>query len=226
MSAPAGQDRRPASKPPRVVAELGRPETPEEAAARKAENSRLYKARKTINNLVAALLATLGLVLVIVLIVPRSDKPIERDVDWSAAAAALQPGVDVTLVDPELPIGWSSNSAQLSTDKAGISSWYIGLLSPEQKYVGIYQGIDADASWLATLLNGTAPVSTATIDGISWDVYSSSQPAAERGLFHYALVTQAGDSTIVLLGEPGAEVFDSIASELAPDVRAAQEDAR
>ena len=28
------------AEPPRVVAELGRPETPEETAARKAENSR------------------------------------------------------------------------------------------------------------------------------------------------------------------------------------------
>ncbi|SDT09903.1 DUF4245 domain-containing protein [Microterricola viridarii] len=214
------------AKAPRVVAELGRPETPEETAARKAENSRKHRAKQTINNLVLSLAATLGLVIVIVLIVPRSDKPIERAVDWSSVAAELQPTVDVTLVDPALPAGWTANSTELSTDKAGITSWYIALISPEKQYLGIHQGIDTDASWLAAKLDGNSPVSTAVIDGVSWDVYSNPKPADERGLFHYALVTEAGPSTIVLLGEAGPEVFDSVATELAPDVRAAQEDAR
>lgn len=211
---------------PRVVAELGRPETPEETAARKAENSRKHRAKQTVNNLVLSLLATLAVVVVIVLIVPRTDKPIDRAVDWSAAAAEWQPTVDVTLMDPTLPPGWVANSAQLSTDKAGIASWYIALLSPEKQFVGIHQGIDADASWLSALVDGNAPVSSAVIDGITWDVYSNPKPVDERGLFHYALVTQAGPSTIVLRGEAGPEVFDSVATELAPDVRAAQEDAR
>ncbi len=214
------------TKPPRVVAELGRPETAEETAARKAENSRKHRAKQTVNNLVLSLVATLALVVIIVLIVPRSDKTIERDYDWSSMAAQLQPSVDVTLVDPELGPGWSSNAVQYSTDKAGIASWYIGLISPDEQYLGIHQGINADATWLATLLEGNSPVSTATVDGITWDVYSNPKPVDDRGLFHYALVTTAGPSTIVVLGEPSPEVFDSIATELAPDVRAAQEDAR
>ncbi|AMB59052.1 DUF4245 family protein [Microterricola viridarii] len=214
------------AKASRVVAELGRPETAEETAARKAENSRKHRAKQTINNLVLSLLATLAVVVVIVLIVPRSDKPIDRAVDWSAAAAQWQPTVDVTLMNPTLSPDWVANSAQFSTDKAGIASWYIALLSPEKQFVGIHQGIDADATWLAGLLDGNSPVSTAVIDGITWDVYSNPKPLDERGLYHYALVTEAGRSTIVLLGEAGPEVFDSVATDLAPDVRAAQEDAR
>ena len=58
-------------KPPVVVAELGRPETPSETTSRKAEQSRLYKQRKTVNNLVCSLLVSLGLVRVMVLVVPR-----------------------------------------------------------------------------------------------------------------------------------------------------------
>lgn len=214
------------AKAPRVVAELGRPETPEETAARKAENSRKHRAKQTINNLVLSLVATLALVIVIVLIVPRSDKPIERDVDWSSMAAQLQPSAGVTLVDPELPAGWTSNSAQFSTDKAGIDTWYIGLISPEKQFLGIHQGVNVDATWLSNLLDGNAPVSTVTVDGIEWDVYSNTKPVDERGLFHYALVTEAGPSTIVLRGEPSPEVFDAVATELAPDVRAAKEDVR
>ena len=54
------------SRESRVVAELGRPETAEETAARKAENSRNHRSRQTVNNLVYSLLATLGIVVVIV----------------------------------------------------------------------------------------------------------------------------------------------------------------
>ena len=65
----------------RIVAELGRPETPEEAAARQAESSRRYRTSKTFPNLVWALLVCLGVVLLIVLLVPRDDAPVARDLD-------------------------------------------------------------------------------------------------------------------------------------------------
>ena len=62
-----------AARPPRVVAELGRPETPEETAARQAENSLKHRQRQTVTNLVLALGASLLVVLALVLLVPRSD---------------------------------------------------------------------------------------------------------------------------------------------------------
>jgi hypothetical protein len=42
----------------RVVAELGRPETPEETAARKAESSRVYRSSQNFRNLIAARAST------------------------------------------------------------------------------------------------------------------------------------------------------------------------
>ena len=77
---------------PRIVAELGRPETASETAARKAENSRLYRQRKTVNNLTLSLLVSLGMVLLIVLIVPRgTDVWGDHIVDVAAAATAAAP---------------------------------------------------------------------------------------------------------------------------------------
>ena len=46
------------AKQPRVVAELGRPETPDETAARKAASSAAYRSSKTVRNLVVALLVS------------------------------------------------------------------------------------------------------------------------------------------------------------------------
>lgn len=77
-------------KQPPIVAELGRPETPEETFARKAESSRLYRKRKTINNLVYSLLVSLGLVVFIVAIVPRNETPVAFDVDFASEAQSAQ----------------------------------------------------------------------------------------------------------------------------------------
>ncbi|HQX36756.1 MAG TPA: DUF4245 domain-containing protein, partial [Microbacteriaceae bacterium] len=76
-----------AARTPRVVAELGRPETSQETADRKAESSRLYRVRKTPSNLVWALLVSLGVVLVMVMITPRGDGAPREDIDIAAAAA-------------------------------------------------------------------------------------------------------------------------------------------
>ena len=61
-SAPTGGGGRLMARGPRIVAELGRPETPDETAARKAESSRVYRASQNTRNLVAALLVTLAVV--------------------------------------------------------------------------------------------------------------------------------------------------------------------
>src|SRR5690606_11019766 len=99
---------------PRIVAELGRPETPEETAARKANDSRLYRERKTVNNLVYSLIVSLGLVLVIVLLVPRGTGGFaDVDVDVEELAAQASPSAGIELVAPTVPEGWKAKQAKL-----------------------------------------------------------------------------------------------------------------
>lgn len=212
------------NKAPRVVAELGRPETPEETFARKTENSRLYRNRKTVNNLVLSLLATLVLLAFIIMIVPRSDTKLTQDVDWSSAATQATGSLPVTLLNPTLPDGWVANAAEVRRSAGGVSSWYIGLLTPDGEYIGVHQGVDADRSWLASMVAETTPVEMATIDGIDWDVYANPARGEPTGLFQYALVTEAGPSTIVLVGDAAPEVFDSLATALTTGVDAAEGD--
>ena len=56
---------------PRVVAELGRPETPDETAARKAASSRAHRENQTAFNLVIAIVVSVGIVVLLVLVVVR-----------------------------------------------------------------------------------------------------------------------------------------------------------
>ncbi|MCD2442743.1 DUF4245 domain-containing protein [Agromyces sp. SYSU K20354] len=208
-------------RPPRVVAELGRPETPEETAARKAEDSRNHRQRQTVKNLVLALGASLLVVLVIVLIVPRTDSPIEPDIDVAAVAQQAQIAIEDQLAVPELPEGWRGNAAEIRTSAAdGVTAWYVGYLTPSDEYVGVYQGIEANPTWVAGLLSRTLATGTTSIDGIEYTIYDNRESSNDVGNARYALTTEAGGTTFVLLGTASEEEFTTLASALTPTIEA------
>jgi hypothetical protein len=210
-------------RPPRVVAELGRPETAEERATRLATNSRNYRSRKTINNLVYSLLATVGAVIVLVLIVPRSDTPLTRNVDYAAVAEQAQPGIDVPLAAPVMPGGWAANAAEWrSGGSDGVSSWYIGLITPTNEFVGLTQAVDADPTWLADQLQKVTASDTISIDGVEWDVYRNPAPAEDQGNFESALVTEAGASSYLLIGTAPDDELAVVAGALAEQITTEQ----
>jgi hypothetical protein len=210
-----------AARPPRIVAELGRPETPEETAARQAENALKRRQRQTVQNLVLALGASLLIVLVIVLLVPRSSAPIDRDIDVAAVAEQAQFVSDDPLAVPELPEGWRANAAELRTSTVdGVTAWYAGYLTPSNEYVGMYQGLDANPTWVAGLLARTLATGTTTIDDVEWTVYDNRDSAADVGNARYGLTTEAGGSTFVLLGTATAEEFEQLATALVPTIDA------
>ena len=206
-------------RPPRVVAELGRPETPQETADRLATNSRNYRSRKTVNNLVLSLLATLGAVFVLVLLVPRSDGPVDRTVDFAAVASQVQVGIDEHLVVPELPDGWRANAAQWrlgGTDK--IPSWYIGLLTPRNEFIGLTQALGANPTWIGQQLKDAPASQTLTLGGVTWDVYRNPAAEKDRGNFDYALVTSAGTSSYLLVGTADEDEFAALATAIASQI--------
>lgn len=210
-----------ATNPPRVVAELGRPETPEETAARKAENSLKHRQRQTLKNLLLALGASLLLVLVIVLLVPRSNTPIEPDVDVASVAQQAQVASEDPLAVPEVPDGWRPNAAELRTSQADdVTAWYVGYLTPSDEFIGMYQGLDANPTWAAGLLARTLAVGTVTIDGVEWTVHDNRDSTDDVGNARYGLTTEAGGSMFVLLGTATPEEFATLASALTPTIEA------
>ena len=203
---------------PRVVAELGRPETPEEEAARKAENSRLYRERKTLRNLLYALLVSVGLVAAIVLLVPRSETSMLQAVDYRQVAASAQSSMPVPLAVPDLPAGWSSNAAEIRTGADGVVSWYIGLISPSDDYVGITQAIDANPTWLSDQVARGVPGGVTTIDGVDWISYDNSSLGDAAGNAEFALTTESGATTYVVFGSAGPEEIAEVARAIASNV--------
>lgn len=192
---------------PPIVAELGRPETAAETAARKAENSRLYKKRKTVNNLVYSLLVSLALMAVIVLIVPRGTGGFtERNVDVQELATAATPAAGVQLASPELPAGWLAKQAQLRYDSdTDTSYWYIGYTTPSGNYAAVMQGYQADLTpapeaWVKQRLESKKQTAETAFAGHSWRVYDHSTDNADSSNVLWGFVTETDTAALVVSG--------------------------
>ena len=202
-----------AAKQPRVVAELGRPETPEETAARKAETSRKHRANQTLLNLIVALLGSLLVVVFLVSVVVRPAPAPSEGVDYAAAAAEAQGGAEAPLLSPVLPPEWTANDARFQETQQ-VPTWYIGFLTPGEQYIGLDQGIGANPTWQAALLDNAPETGTVTIEGVEWTVYDQ-RDAEDPGNFAYSLATTHGDSTVLLHGTAVDDEFALLAASIA-----------
>jgi len=192
-----------------IVAELGRAETPDEIADRRAASSRAHRTNQTLVNLLLAIGASLVIVVVIVLVVVRpAPAGNTHEVDYLSTAKQAQPTVDEELAAPSLPSGWYANRAELSTPDGGIATWGIGLISPGSRYVGLTQGLKADTTWVADQVDNLQPTSSHRYGGIGWKVYDHRDEAANSGDdsdVDYALVATTAGSTIVLTGSTATD---------------------
>lgn len=207
---------------PRVVAELGRPETPEETAARKAESSRIYRGSQTARNLIAALLVTLAIVFVVVLAVPRGEPAPKDPIDVAEVAQQVERARGVEVVVPTVPATWSINGASVEDDDV----WTIIYAPPgDSGFIRVSQALDVDDTWESQLLRGAVPVETTTIDGVVWDRYDISDPAS-TGNVTGALGVTAGADRILVYGDAAADDLALVAGSLADQVTDLQEAAR
>lgn len=201
---------------PRIVAELGRPETAQETADRKAAASRKHRANQTLFNLVIATIASLGIVLFLVLVVVRPTPEPSPSVDYVSAAAEAQGASSEPLVVPVLPADWPANAARFE-NRSGVLTWYIGFITPSVEFIAFNQGVDANPTWLQDMVDSRAITGTTTIDGVTWDVYDH-RTAPNPGNYAYALSTERGGSTFVLHGTASDAEFEALASTIAAEV--------
>lgn len=208
---------------PRVVAELGRPETPQETAERKALSSYTYRSSQTFRHLIAALLVTVAVVVVVVLGVPRGTITPADDIDVVAEAQKMSEAYDRTVLAPDLPADWGVNSAQIEGDD--VSAWTIVYVPDDTSYLRVAQAFDPDPSWVSRTLSGATPEGTVTVAGITWDEYEITDPA-DAGNVSYALSTGAGADQVLLYGTADAVTTAVAAEAVADQIRELQKETR
>lgn len=208
-------------KQPVIVAELGRPETAAETASRKANDTRLYRQRKTVNNLVFSLLVSLALVFVIVLAVPRGTGGWEEHAVDVAAAAEIASSPSMPVIAPVVPEDWKAKQAQLRAEgNSKIEYWYIGYTTSTESYAAVVQaflreGGTVDETWIATQLENQTATGTETIGGLTWTVYDHSERSADDSNMLFGLQTEVGGVTLLVYGTDSADTLRELAKAVA-----------
>ncbi|WP_427869408.1 DUF4245 family protein [Leucobacter luti] len=220
-------------KPPVVVAELGRPETPAETAARKATDSRLYKQRKTVNNLVFSLLVSLGLVLVIFLMVPQGKGGYaEHAVDAQKLAAEASPSAGRDLAAPDVPEAWKAKWAGLKSS-GGVTYWQINYTTVDEAsgleaYASVVQAFTSDGSpvdedWILGQLENQRPTGAEEIGGIDWIAYDHTDRDADESNMLFGLQGQWEQDAILVYGTDSPATIRTLAAGVADSLTAMKE---
>lgn len=220
-------------KPPAVVAELGRPETAAETAARKAHDSRMYRQRKTVNNLVFSLLVSLGLVLVIFLMVPRGTGGFaEHSVDVPQLAAEAAPTAARDLAAPQVPEEWKAKWAGLRQSD-GVTWWQINYTTVDaatgiEAYAAVAQAFTADGSpvderWVSEQLEQQQPTGSEQLGGIDWVVYDHPDRDPERHNMVFGLQGEWESDTILVYGTDTPATLRVLATSVADSLNASKE---
>ena len=203
-----------------VVAELGRPETPQETAARKAASSAAYRSSQTVRNLIVALIVTLGVVAVIVLAVPRGTLAPPPAIDLHQIAAEASDAMGTAVIVPEVSDQWRVNSAELTG--GAVTVWNIGLAPSAQEergFIRIAQAFGADSTWASLTLGGMAATGSVEVGGRTWDEFVVRTPE-QHGNVSYAIGTAAGEDYLLLYGALTPEQITAFAESLTPQIAA------
>lgn len=204
------------NKRPTVVAELGRPETPAETAARKANDSRLYRQRKTVNNLVFSLLVTVAAVAVIFLMVPRGTGDYaERTVDVQTLAAESSRVAERALTVPDVPETWLPRQAVLRTE-GSITYWQVHYITENEAYASVIQAFDSsgqsvNADWIADRLENLDPTGSEQMAGVEWVVYDHPTRKPDGANVIFGLEQHTDDTTLLVYGTDRPEVIRLLA---------------
>jgi hypothetical protein len=192
------------------------PEDPEDKAARLAKARAERKARQNMRNLVWSMLASLGVVALLVIVVVRPDTDLVQQIDWREVAeqsADQLPGEPVT---PMLSDLWTSNRAEVTAEPGADVTWSIGLLGPEDTYVFVDQGFGANEAWVAQRVEQSASTGTVLLgyspNQVEWVEYDR-RDIDPGGNNAYVLVLDYDDS-IVVVGGTNAKGVSEVANEV------------
>ncbi|MCX8529518.1 MAG: DUF4245 family protein [Rhodoluna sp.] len=173
------------------------------------------RARQTVINLALSLLATLGLVLAIVLMVPRDDTNRIQRVDYQQIAADAMSSSQSNVVVPDMPKGWWCNRATWNASPVdAVPAFEAGFVGPNNEYIGMVEGFGANPTWLALKLQGTKLTGAQTGSRFGhWDIYTATEKHDPAKDWDYVMVFNWNkDDYIMLYGNATPEQFADMAA--------------
>jgi hypothetical protein len=168
-----------------------------------------HRAKQTLRNLVLSLIACLGLVLAIVLIVPRDDSNRIQPVDYKAAASQAAAASGEMILAPELSQGWWANRTNwVANPSDGVSYWKVGFVGPKNQWIGMTQAFDTNPTWIALLSKNYMPNTDSQIGFEKWTKWALAEGSdGEKTLWTF----ENNGDLIALTGSGTEEEFGALA---------------
>ncbi|MEN9752773.1 MAG: hypothetical protein RL670_464 [Actinomycetota bacterium] len=177
-----------------------------------SDTAAAHRARQTVINLILSLLASLGVMLLVLFVVPRDDSNRIKPVDYVAVGKTIANNEGRPILLPELPNGWWSNSARWTGAAAdGVDSWYVGFVGPAGQYIGLTQGFDSNPTWLAMQTQTSLASKDLLVAGQKWRVYENPVKNDPPKTRDYLLLTEVGQDQILLYGTASEAEFKLLA---------------
>ena len=193
------------------------PEDPEATAARVAKARVERRARQNMRNLLWSVLASLGVVALLVIVVVRPDTNLVQEIDWQEVAAQSADQLPGEPVVPRLSELWTSNRAEITQETGAEVTWSIGLLGPEDSYVFVDQGFGANEAWVALRVEQSRSTGEVLLgyppNQLPWVEYDRRE-VDPNGNNSYVVVFTTDDS-IIVVGGTNAQGVTEVANELA-----------
>jgi hypothetical protein len=173
------------------------------------------RARQTLINLLLSLLATVGVMVLLVLAVPRDDSNRVQPVDYKSVAAEASKQAPGELLIPTMPVDWYSNAARYrSSAQDGVSNWYIGFVGPNSEFSAMTQGFAVNATWMQFMLESNKESGDIVIQGKTWTIYESVRKNNPPKSKDYMMVLQHKDQAVFVYGVSSKQQLEDFASQI------------
>jgi hypothetical protein len=173
------------------------------------------RARQTLINLLLSLLATVGVMVLLVLAVPRDDSNRVQPLDYKSVASEASKEAPGELLVPEMPVDWYSNAARYrSSAQDGVANWYLGFVGPNSEFIAMTQGFEVNSTWMQLMLESNKQSGEVSIQGQTWKIYESVRISNPPKSKDYMMVLEYQDQAVFVYGVAPKEALEDFASQL------------
>lgn len=173
------------------------------------------RARQTLINLLLSLLATVGVMVLLVLAVPRDDSNRIQPVDYKSVAQEASKQAPGQLLVPTIPVDWYSNAARYrSSAQDGVANWYVGFVGPNSEFIAMTQGFEVNSTWMQLMLESNKQTGEILIQGQTWKIYENPRISNPPKSKDYLMVLEVEDQAIFVYGVAPKNQLEDFASQL------------
>ncbi len=182
-----------------------------ETAPAPARPARRGRGSRSIADMIRSLVVVGGVVVVLVLIVPRPSAVTQPPVDVAGTAQGVRSQAHFAIDVPQgLPSGWRATSVRLLSGVDGVQTWHVGYQTSDAQYAAVEQAKDATTHWVTSNTQDGTGVGTQQVNGVTW------AQLLHKNRLQRTLVRVDGGVTTLVTGTASWTDLGQLAASLKP----------